>query len=419
MVHTDTLNVIHARAAGLDVHKMRITATVRVARCGADAEVRTRTSGALPSGIEALAAWLPGHRAGTAVMEGTGIYWEAPYRALEGAGIQPLLPHAQHVKQLKGRKTDVADSLWLARIAQFGLCKPGLVPPEVFRGLRRVSRLRRRIVRERARVRGRIHKLIDAAGLRVGGILSDLFGVNGLRILEGLLAGRPAEAILASLSGHVRRHAAPLCDALSARLDAHGRLMLHDHPRAFHDANGRIGRHERVVHEGLAEFHDRLDLLTTIPGIDRAGAGAILVELGPDIGVFASARHCAAWAGLCPGNNESAGKRRSGRTRRGNTTLREVLVECAHAAARTHDCQFRGYHKAPAVRRGYKRATVATAHKLPRVIHCVLKTNAPYRDPETDYEALMVKRNAPRWIRMLSKYGIDPATGESLQPANA
>ena len=157
----------------------------------------------------------------------------------------------------------------------------------------------------------------------------------------------------------------------------------------------------------------------TIPGIDRVSAGAILVELGPDIGAFASARHCAAWAGLCPGNNESAGKRRSGRTRRGNTTLREVLVECAHAAARTHDCQFRGYHKALTVRRGYKRATVATAHKLLRVIHCVLKTNAPYRDPETDCEALMVKRNAPRWIRMLEKYRIDPATGESLQPVNA
>lgn len=419
MVHTDTLNVIHARAAGLDVHKMQITATVRVARCGADAEVRTRTFSALPSGIEALVAWLLGHRVSAAVMEGTGIYWEAPYRALEAAGIGALLLHAQHVKQLKGRKTDVADSLWLARIAQFGLCKPSLVPPEAFRGLRRVSRLRRQIVRERARVRGRIHKLIDAAGLRVGGILSDLFGVNGLRILEGLLAERPTEAILASLSGHVRRHASPLCDALSARLDVHGRLMLHDHLRAFHDANERIARYERVVHEGLAEFHDRLDLLMTIPGIDRVSAGAILVELGPDIGVFASARHCAAWAGLCPGNNESAGKRRRGRTRRGNTTLREVLVECAHAAARTHHCQFRGYHKALTVRRGYKRATVATAHKLLRVIHSVLNNATPYRDPETDYEALMVKRNAPRWIRMLSKYGIDPATGESLQPANA
>ena len=135
--------------------------------------------------------------------------------------------------------------------------------------------------------------------------------------------------------------------------------------------------------------------------------------------VFPSQRHCAAWAGLCPGNNESAGKRRSGRARRGNSTLRAVLVECAHAAARTHDCQFRGYHRALTVRRGHKRATVATAHKMLRVIYSVLRSRTPYRDPETDYEALMVRRNAPRWIRMLTKYGIDPATGEIEQPAVA
>ena len=148
-------------------------------------------------------------------------------------------------------------------------------------------------------------------------------------------------------------------------------------------------------------------------------ADAIAFILGPDIGVFASRRHCAAWAGLCPGNNESAGKRRSGRTRRGNTTLREVLIECAHGAARTHHCQFRGYHKALTVRRGFKRATVATAHKMLRVIFRVLTTRTPYRDPETDYEAMMVKRNAPRWIAMLKKHGIDPATWSPRMPAAA
>ena len=242
---------------------------------------------------------------------------------------------------------------------------------------------------------------------------------NGLRILEGVAAERSKAAILASLSRHVRQHLEPLCDALSAQLDAHGRFLLRDQLCAFHDANRRLAEYDRCLYDGLAEYRDRIDLLMTIPGTSRSSAQAILIELGPDIDVFAWRRHCAAWAGLCPGNNESAGKRLSGRTRRGNTTLREVLIECAHAAARTHDCQFRGYHKALTVRRGYKRATVATAHKPLRVIHCVLKSNRPYRDPETDYEALMVKRNAPRWIRMLEKYGIDPATGERTQPAVA
>ena len=419
MVHTDTMHVIHVRAAGLDVHKMQITATVRLARRGADAQMRTRTFSALPSGLEALSGWLLEHEAGAAAMEATGIYWEAPHDALEQAGIEVLPVHAQHVKQIKGRKTDIADSVWLARICQFGLCSASLVPPAHFRALRKVSRLRRQVVRERARMRNRIHKILDAAGVRVGGILSDLFDANGLRILEGLDSGLAPEQILKRLSHHVRAHIQPLCDALSAELTPQSRFMLHDQLQAFHDATARIARYDGEIHRGLAGHETQIDLLGTIPGIDRHSACAILIELGPDIGVFASARHCAAWAGVCPGNNESAGKRRRGRTRRGNTTLREVLIECAQAAARTHHCQFRGYHKALTVRRGYKRATVATAHKLLRVIHCVLKSSAPYRDPETDFEALMVKRNAPRWIRMLKKYRIDPATGAIQLPTAA
>jgi len=419
MVRTDTMHVIHARAAGLDVHKMQITATVRVARPGAEAEVLTRQFSALPSGLDTLVDWLRGHEVSAAVMEGTGIYWEAPYQALEHAGIEALLVHAQHVKQIKGRKTDIADSLWLARICQFALCAPSLVPPARFRALRKVSRLRRQVVRERARTRNRIHQVLDAAGVRVGGILSDLFGANGTRILEGLVAGAEREAILASLSHHVRARMQDLCDALSAQLDESSRFVLHDQLHAFHHATERLAHYDTVIREGLDEFQDQVELLMTIPGIDCASARAILIELGPDIGVFASRRHCAAWAGLCPGNNESAGKRRNARTRRGNTTLREVLIECAHGAARTHDCQFRGYHKALTVRRGFKRATVATAHKLLRVIFCVLTTATPYRDPHTDYEAMMVKRNAPRWIAMLAKHRIDPATWSTRMPAAA
>ena len=206
MVHTDSMHVIHARAAGLDVHKMQITATVRLARPGTDADVFTEAFSALPSGLEALVAWLRQHRVSAALMEGTGVYWEVVHTALEEAGLRPLLVHVQHVKQIKGRKTDVADSVWLARVCQFGLCSPSLVPPAQFRALRKVSRLRRQVVRERARVRNRIHKILDAAGLRIGGVLSDLFGVNVRRLLDGLLAGQPKADLLASLSHHVRRH---------------------------------------------------------------------------------------------------------------------------------------------------------------------------------------------------------------------
>ena len=184
--------------------------------------------------------------------------------------------------------------------------------------------------------------------------------------------------------------------------------MLEDHLASWHSITQRLERYDRLIEKALADHATQLDLLTTMPGVDRTAAAAILIELGPDMSVFASHYHCAAWAGLCPGNNESAGKRRSGRARKGNAHLRSILIECAHAAARTKDCQFKSYHAGLKVRRGYKRATVATAHKMLRAIYHMLKNGELYRDPETDYEALMVRRNAPRWIRMMRKHGVSP-----------
>ena len=418
-VHTDTLNVIHARAAGLDVHKMQITATVRLARPGGEAETHTRSFSALPSGLGELTRWLLDHQVSAAVMEATGVYWEVVFDALDSAGITPILVHAQHVKQLKGRKTDIADSVWLARICQFGLCTPSFVPPPAFRDLRKVSRQRRKVVSLRATLRTRTHHILDSAGLRVGGVLSDLFGANGRRILDGLAAGHSRADILAALSRHVRPRLAELCDALSAQLAPHARFILQDQLAAFKQARARLSTYDAFIQDRLAPYRNQIDLLTTLPGIDRDSACAILIELGPDIQVFPSHRHCAAWAGLCPGNNESAGKKRTGTTRKGNTVLRSILVECAHGAARTNQCQFQGYHKALTVRRGYKRASVATAHKLLRIIYRMLATGQVYRDPDTDYEALMVKRNAPRWIAMLKKHGMDPATRSTTTQAAA
>ena len=412
MVDTDALNVIHPRAAGLDVHKMQITATIHIARKGGKAETSTREFSALPSGLDELVAWLGDHRVSAAVLEATGIYWENVFDALENAGIKPLLVHAQHVKQIRGRKTDVADSIWLARICQYGLCSPSFIPPALFRELRQVSRARRKIVGHRATLRNQIHKVIDRAGIRVGGLLSDLFGVNGQRILDGLVEGQPANVILASLSHHVRHKLATLCDALEAKLSDSGRFILADLLEAWRTASRRIERYDARITNLLEPYRAQIDLLTTIPGIDREAAQAIFIEIGPDPEAFASRRHLAAWAGLAPGNNESAGKRRSGRVRMGNRTLRSVLVECAHAAARTKGCQFHGYHKALTVRRGYKRATVATAHKMLRAIHTMLRTGEVYRDPKADYEKLMAMRNAPRWIRMLQKHDLVPASWE-------
>ena len=404
---TDTLHVVHARAAGLDVHKMQITVSVRLCTPGTgEPQVETRTFEALASGLDKRVAWLHERSVDAAVMEGTGIYWLAPFEALEAPGIPATLVNARQVKQLRGRKTDVADSVWLARVCQFGLATPSHVPPKAFREMRVLTRYRRTLIGQRSRVRNRVQKVLDRSGVRVGGILSDIFARNGRRILDALARGLDHNTILASLSHHVVHKLDRLGDALRLSVSAVERLLLCD-LLAEHDAlQQRIQGLDRDIDTGLEPWRERIGLLQTIPGIDRPSACAILAEIGPDLDAFANAERLAASTGLCPGNSESAGKRRATRSRMGSKALRAVLVECAHGAARTQGCQFRGYHKALMVRRGYKRAIVATAHKLLRVLYVVLRDARPYHDPEADYEQLMVRRNAPRWIRMLHRYGL-------------
>ena len=403
---TDDMHVVCARAAGLDVHKMHVTATVRLCEAGSGAaRTATREFSALPDGLRAMTEWLCGHGVTAAAMEGTGVYWKAPFEALEDAGIQADLHHAQQVKQIRGKKTDVNDSLWLARICQFGLALPSYVPPRLFRQLRQLTRYRRKLVDERSRARNRVHKTLDHDGLRLGGVLSDIFGVNGRRILDGLVAGHSPRYILANLTHHVAAKLAPLTQALAATLDPLALFALQLQMEAVDRADTALVALDKRIRTVLADYQRALRLLQTIPGIDYGSACTILAEIGPDLGAFRKACSIGPWAGVAPGNNSSAGKRRSGRARKGNPTLRATLAECAHGAVRTKSSQFYGHHRMLAGRLGYKRAILASAHKLLRVIHAVLRDDRPYTDPDIDYEKLVVERNAPRWLRMLTRHG--------------
>ncbi len=405
MINAD-LHVVHARAAGLDVHKMKITATVRICEPqGGKAQCQTCEFSALPSGLTQLAAWLVECNVTAAGMEGAGIYWEAPWRALDAAGIKVELYHAQHVKQLRGRKTDIQDSRWLARICQFGLGNPSLVVSEQFRQLRCLSRFRRQMIKDRTRVRNRVQRVLDRRGARVGGILSDVFGMNGRRILEGLIGGKTMEQIVAGLSGHLRGKLDKLTDALCARLSDTDLFTLKSLVHQHDLADERIAEYSERIEAGLGGFESKVRLLETIPGICRESACTIIIEIGGTIAHFANADHFSSWCGVSPGNDESAGKRRNSRSVRGNPHIRTVLIECAIAASRTKGCQFKSCHKAIHVRRGYKRAIVAAAHKLVKEIFSVLKNNKAYVDPKFNYEALMVERNASRWITKLREYG--------------
>ena len=410
----DSMHVAVPRAAGIDVHKMSVTASVRLCEPGlADPLVATDAFDTDPRSLASMCGWLCGHGVTAACMEGTGVYWLAPYRALEDAGIRAELVHAQHVKQLKGRKTDVADSVWLARVCQLGLAQPSFVPSREFAELRQLCRYRRKVVGDRVRVRQRVQKTLDHDGVRVGGLLSDLFGYNGRRILDGLAAGQGAATIVAQLSRHVRGKLEPLARMLEAELSAGGQWRLAGLLRDFDSATRRVDGIDTRAAALLQPWQRQVQLLETVPGVSRASAHAILAEIGPEApSVFNSAGSLAAWAGVCPGNNESAGKRRSGRIRPGNPHLRAILTECAHGAARTKATQYHAYHRALTARMGYKRAILATAHKLLRTIYALLRDDHPYRDPKVNYERLVVKRNAARWLRKLKEYGF-------LEPASA
>lgn len=398
----DDMHVVCPRAAGLDVHKMRITAALRLCEAGSEpARVATREFSALPDGLQAMTDWLLDHGVTAAALESTGVYWKAPFEALEDAGIRADLHHAEHVRQIRGRKTDSTDSLWLARVCQFDLAAPSFVPPRRFRQLRQLTRYRRTLVAERSRARNRIHKTLDHDGLRLGGVLSDIFGINGRRILDGLAAGHSVPRILAGVTGHVRRKLELLTRTLAAALHPVARITLQMQLETVDRTEAALAGLDRRIQAALADYQRPLMLLQTIPGIDHRSASAILIEIGPDVAAFRSARHLAAWAGVAPGNCVSAGKRRSGRVRPGNRTLRATLAECAHGAARSTSSQFHRYHRKLSRRLGYKRAVLATAHKLLRVIHAVLSNDRPYCDPCIDYERLVVESGAPRWIRML------------------
>ncbi|MCY3671644.1 MAG: IS110 family transposase [Alphaproteobacteria bacterium] len=414
-VQTDLLHVVEPRAAGLDIHKLQVTASTRLCPpdggepLGATREFRTT-----PAGLAEMTAWLLGQGVEAAAMEGTGIYWEPPFAALESAGLRVCLLHAQQVKQLRGRKTDLKDSQWLARVCQFGLGTPSSSPPLAFRDLRRMTRNRRTLIIDRSRARNRVQKLLDRNGLQLGGALSDIFGVNGRCVLEGLAEQWPTEQILASLTAHVRPKLRLLAEILSAKLDTESLCQLRGHLQACDHASGLVSAQDRRIAATIAPWQHQLDLLETIPGIDRASACAILAEIGPTPAQdFADAAHLGAWAGVCPGNNISAGKRRSGRARAGNRHLRQALAECAHGAARTKGSQFAGYYRALTARRGSKRAILATAYKLLRTVYAVLREERHYRDPSIDYEQLHVQRNAPRWMAKLRKFGYIPAPAEA------
>ena len=401
------LIALYKRVIGLDVHQAQITACALIEEPGGAIRIEQRQFGAFKRDRRALANWAAALHPDDVVMESTGIYWKSPYAALEAAGIRAKVVNARHVKNVPGRKTDVGDAQWLATLARAGLLRGSFVPPTKLRELRLIARQRQKLISQLACEKNRLHKVLTDSGVRLGVVVSDLHGRSARAMVQALIQGEPPHAVLARASRRLKASREELFDALQGDLSASHRFVLGELLQHIEELEARIARFDaRLLGEPEPERH-ALALLQTLPGVDLVGAALLLVEIGTDMEAFGSADRLASWVGICPGNNESAGKRKSGRLRKGNPHVRRLLCEFAHAASRTQSV-FKSKFQALIVRRGHKRAIVAIAHKLLRTIFFMLKRGEHYRDSATNYEALSVQRNAPRWIKALTKYGFIP-----------
>lgn len=401
------LTALHKRVIGLDVHQAQITACAIIEDADGTVRIEQRQFGAFKRDRRALADWAAALSPDEVVMESTGIYWKSPYAALEAVGIRAQVVNARHVKNVPGRKTDVGDAQWLATLARAGLLRGSFVPPAKLRELRLISRQRQKLVGQLASEKNRLHKVLTDGGVRLGVVVSDLHGQSARAMVKAIIDEQPPHEVLKLASRRLKASREEIFDALQGELTDSHRFVLDELMRHIEEIEARIARFDARLLDGLTDERNALALLQTLPGVDLIGAAMLLVEIGTDMDAFGNADRLASWVGICPGNNESAGKRKSAHVRKGNPYVRRLLCEFAHAASRTQSV-FQSKFQSLIVRRGHKRAIVALAHKLLRTIFFMLNRGEHYRDSATDYEALSVQRNAPRWIKALTKFGFIP-----------
>jgi transposase len=329
------LVALHKRVIGLDVHQAQITACAILEEADGTTRIEQRQFGAFKRDRGALAAWAASLAPDEVVMESTGIYWKSPYAALEAVGIRGQVVNARHVKNVPGRKTDVGDAQWLATLARAGLLRGSFVPPMQLRELRLISRQRQKLVGQLASEKNRLHKVLTDGGIRLGVVVSDLHGQSARAMVKAIILGQAPHEVLQFASRRLKASREEIFDALQGELTDSHRFVLDELMRHIEEIEARIARFDTRLLDGLKDERNTLALLQTLPGVDLIGAAMLLVEIGSDMAAFGTADRLASWVGICPGNNESAGKRKSGRVRKGNLYVRRLLCEFAHAASRT------------------------------------------------------------------------------------
>jgi transposase len=397
---------LYPRCAGLDVHKK----TVVVCRLGLDAKghkLKTiETFGTTTAELLRLSDWLTAGACTHVAMESTGEFWKPIWNLLEGS-FELLLVNPQHIKRVPGRKTDVQDSEWLADLLQHGLLKASFIPPVEQRDRRDLTRQRTQLVRDRASVLNRIQKVLEGANIKLSSVVSKIDGLSSRAILAEIVADRLNPAQLDALvHGRLRDKLPELEQALTGRVRPHHRFLLAQHLAHLDFLDEQIAAYSQEVERQTAPFDELVELLDTIPGVARTTAELLLAEVGPDLSRFATADDLASWAGLVPGNRQSAGKRLSGKMRQGSQWLRTGLTQAAHAAARQKNNYLSAQYHRLAGRRGKKRATMAVAHSILVIAYHIIKRRQPYQDLGSNYYDEHQKvATANRLTRRLEKLG--------------
>jgi len=390
------MEIVITRCAGLDVHKATVVATVRVPGEDGRRRVVTETFGTMTPDLIALREWLQAFGVTHVALESTGVYWKPVYYVLEDA-CELLLINMQALKHVPGKKTDVKDSEWLAQLLECGLLRSSFVPPPPIRELRDLTRYRVQQTRDRSQEVNRLHKVLEDAGVKVTSVLTEVMGVSGRAMVEALVAGTTDPVVLADLArGKLRKKLPALQRALVGRFRPVHAFLLEQILAKIDYLDEALDRLTAEIDRRVAPFEPMLTALDTIPGINRVSAISLVAETGGDMAHFPSAAHLCSWAGMCPGHNESAGKRRSGKTRNANPYLRTTLIQAGLAASHKKDSALRARYIRVKSHRGHKKAVVATGHQILEIAYYVMRDGVTYRELGADY---FQQRNRERAVR--------------------
>ena len=400
------MQVMVERCCGLDVHQETVVACVLVGALGRRPSKEVRTFRTMTRELEALREWLQAEDVSHVVMESTGVYWRPVYAVLEGH-FDLIVGNARHIRNVPGRKTDVKDAEWIADLVRHGLIAKSFVPPPPLRELRDLLRYRRKLVESQAAERNRLLKLLETANIKLASVANDVFGVSGQAMLKALIEGNASAEEMASLAkGKLRRKHDDLVLALEGRVEEHHRFLLSLQLRRLEAAEQDIEALDLRIADQLEPYHLQHALLMQIPGVDWVVAAVLIAEIGVDMSVFLSVHHLAAWAGVCPGNHESAGKQKSGRSRKGNVHLRTMLVGAAISAGRTKGSYLKDKFYRLKARRGPLRAALAIAHKILIAAYHILAKGIPYCDLGEAYlDQIDQTRTAANLRRRLERLG--------------